>query len=254
MGTLQRHASLIILFLLLWSAPGSTEVIRWQIDGELREAIIYAPDISRTNEKIPVVLAFHGYGDNMQNFQQTKIHDAWSDALVVYFQGLNRRGGLRGWQIEQDGRNRDLKLVDVALSSLQERYNVDKDRIYATGFSNGGMFAYLLWLERANVFAAYAPVAAYLRPSARPQQAKPIFHVAGKNDRVVAFSDQQTTIALALEVNRVADSKTECGIDCTLYGDGTDAPVMTWIHPGGHTYPRETSERIVSFFSLYSQK
>jgi hypothetical protein len=28
--------------------------------------------------------------------------------------------------------------------------------------------------------------------------------------------------------------------------------VMTWIHPGGHEYPRGTSERIVEFFHQHT--
>jgi len=120
----------------------------------MREAIVYVPAASRGGERVPLVLSFHGYGDNMQNFQHTKVHVAWPDAIVVYFQGLETRGGLPVWQVERGGGDPDLKLVDVALASLREMYNVDDDRIYATGFSNGGMFAYLLWAERPGVFAA----------------------------------------------------------------------------------------------------
>ena len=83
------------------------------------------------------MLAFHGFGDNMQNFQYTSLHAAWPDAIVVYFQGLVTRRGLPGWQVER-GDDRDLELVDAALRSLRETYRIDDDRIYATGYSNGG--------------------------------------------------------------------------------------------------------------------
>ncbi len=98
----------------------------------------------------------------------------------MYFQGLPTRRGLPGWQSEPGDANRDLQLVDVALESLRETYRIDDDRIYATGYSNGGAFTYLLWAERPDVFAAYASVAARLRPSVRPTEAKPVFHVAGR--------------------------------------------------------------------------
>ena len=116
--------------------------------------------------------------------------------------------------------DRDLKLVDAALRSLRETYRIDDDRIYATGYSNGGMFTYLLWAERPGVFAAYAPVAARLRPSVRPTQAAPVFHVAGERDRVVRFEDQEAAIAAAVEVNGV-DETASCGAGCTVYGAGT---------------------------------
>ena len=226
--------------------------MRWQVDGVTREAIVYAP-ASPAPEGAPLILSFHGFGDNMRNFQYTNVHAAWPEAIVVYFQGLERRRGLLGWQVEPgaDG-DRDLRLVDVALRSLREAYRIDDDRIYATGYSNGGMFTYLLWAERPDVFAAYAPVAARLRASVRPRQPKPVLHVAGTRDQVVRFADQEAAIEVAREVNGV-DAATTCGVGCTLYGAGTASPVMTWIHAGAHVYPRGTSERIAAFFREQSR-
>ncbi len=234
------------LLLIPGAREAAAEVMTWQVDGVAREAIVYVPDAA-AEAGAPLVLAFHGFGDNMQNFQHTDLHGAWPDAIVVYFQGLERRRGLPGWQVEPGAGNRDLRLVDVALQSLRETYDIDESRIYATGYSNGGMFTYLLWAERPGVFAAYAPVAGRLRPSVRPTQPKPVFHIAGEGDQVVRFEDQEAAIAVAIQVNGV-DEATRCGIGCTVFGAGTAAPVMVWIHPGAHVYPRGTSERIVSFF------
>ena len=244
------HAALAGLLLILGAGDAPAQVMQWQVAGETREAIVHAPESGE--QPAPLVLAFHGFGDNMQNFQYTNIHGAWPDAVVVYFQGLPRRRGLLGWQVERDGRDRDLQLVDAALRSLRETYRIDDDRIYATGYSNGGMFTYLLWAERPGVFAAYAPVAARLRPAVRPTQAAPVFHVAGQRDRVVRFEDQEAAIAIAVEVNG-ADETTSCGAGCTVYGADTAAPVRTWIHAGAHVYPRETTRRIVSFFREQSR-
>jgi polyhydroxybutyrate depolymerase len=242
------------LVLVLSACSASAQVTTWQVDGETREAIVYAPDAPQGDEQVPLVFSFHGRGDNMQNFQHTNVHVAWPEAIVVYFQGLSTGGGLSGWQAGRgaDG-DRDLKLVDVALASLREAYNVDDDRIYATGFSNGGMFTYLLWSERSGVFAAYAPVAGRLRPSVELTQPRPVLHVAGRRDRQVAFEDQEAAIASAVEANGGGASAVSCGDGCTLYGSDEAAPVMTWIHPGGHVYPRETSDRIVSFFRDHSR-
>ena len=251
MRTRLTHVALACLLLILGAREAAAQVMRWQIEGETRKAIVYAP-ASSGEAAAPLVLAFHGFGDNMQNFQHTNIHGAWPDAIVVYFQGLPRRRGLLGWQVERDGRDRDIQLVDVALRSLRETYSIDDDRIYATGYSNGGMFTYLLWAERPGVFAAYAPVAARLRPSVQPEQARPVLHVGGERDRVVSFADQQAAIEVAIEVNGV-DAATDCGAGCTVYGAGTAAPVVTWIHAGGHVYPRETSERIAAFFRAHAR-
>ena len=243
---------LIAVWLFLGFETPSAEVVTWQVNGETREAIVYAPSMS-TREKLPLVFSFHGYGDNMENFQYTNVHVAWPDAVVVYFQGLERSRGMRGWVTEPGRNNRDLALVDVALASLRERYQIDDDRIYATGYSNGGGFTYLLWAERADVFAGYAPGAARVRDGVRPETPRPIFAISGDRDQVVRFEDQKKSFELAMEVNSVRDRAVDCGNGCTLYGGGSAAPVMVWIHHGAHVYPRGASEGIANFFRRYGQ-
>jgi polyhydroxybutyrate depolymerase len=240
------------------SAPAGSaqgpKAMTWMVGGVARQGIVYAPSVSAAVGNVPLVLSFHGRGDNMQNFQHVDLHRAWPEALVVYFQGLPSRDGAFGWQTErgQDD-DRDLKLVDAAVASLRESYKVDETRIYSTGFSNGGMFTYLLWAERPTLFAAFAPVAARLRPSVKPTQPKPLFHVAGTQDSVVRFTDQQQAIEVAKQVDGVTGDGAACGGGCTLYTSAR-ADVMTWIHPGAHDYPPGTSERIVKFLREHPGK
>jgi len=249
MRTRVTPVGLAVGLLVLCSQAVSAEVMTWKVEGDTREAIVYAPAASRGGGPVPLVLSFHGRGDDAQNFQHTNLHVAWRDVIAVYFQGLATRDGLAGWQVERGQDNdRDLRLVDVALASLRTKYNIDEDRIHATGFSNGAAFTYLLWAERPGVFAAYAPVAGRLRPSVQPKQPRPLFHIAGLRDQQVMFSDQKAAIVTAVAVNGVRDKTSRCGDGCTIYGSDTPAPVMTWIHRGGHEYPRGTSERIASFF------
>jgi polyhydroxybutyrate depolymerase len=222
-------------------------VVSWTVDGVKRDAIIYVP--KSPAGKVPLVLSFHGHGDDMENFQYVGLQQAWPDAVVVYFQGLPSRDGYRGWQVEPgEYGDRDLKLVDAALASLRQQYSVDDTRIYATGFSNGAHFTYLLWATRPNVFAAFAPVAGRIRPAATPKVPRPVLHIGGSRDAQVAFTDQEAAMRTAIRINGVDGKSRPCGTGCTVFGTETPAPVMTWIHPGGHEYPRGTSERIVAFF------
>ena len=231
------------------------ETMTWKVGGVTREAIVYAPTAPSPTGKVPLILSFHGHGDDMDNFQYTGMHTAWPQAVVVYFQGLPARDSLRGWQREKGADNdRDLALVDTALASLRKKFNVDEARIYATGFSNGANFTYLLWVERPEVFAAYAPVAARLLPSMPLKQPRPVFHVAGRMDRQILFTDQQAAIEAAIRADGVAGKGASCGNECILYGGDTSAPVMTWIHAGGHEYPNSTSERIARFFRDHPRK
>ena len=117
------------------------------------------------------MFSFHGHGDNMENFQHTDMHRHGRRPSSSTSRARRAHATVSGWQVEkgQDD-DRDLRLVDAALASLRDKFKVDDARIYSTGFSNGANFTYLLWAERPGVFAAFAPVAARLRPSVQPKQ------------------------------------------------------------------------------------
>ena len=235
-------------------ASAESEGASWIVDGVKREAIVYFPS-SPPPGKLPLVLSFHGHGDDMENFQYVGLQNAWPDAIIVYFQGLPSRDGYRGWQVEPGGdSDRDLRLVDTAIAALEKKYRVDENRIYATGFSNGAHFTYLLWATRPDVFAAFAPVAGRIRTTAMPKTPRPILVIGGQRDAQVAFADQREAMGIAMHVNHVEGKGKACGDGCTLYGSDTPTPVMTWIHPGGHEYPRPTSGRIAEFFHEHSKR
>ena len=208
------------------------QFVTFKVDRDTRQAMLYTPSEKSPKGRMPLVFSFHGRGDVIENFEYIDLHAAFPEAMVVYFQGLSGgRGASPGWQNEKGLDNdRDLRLVDVALAALRAKYAIDDDRIYATGFSNGANFTYLLWAERPDVFAAFAPVAAMMRPSVRPTKPRPVFHVAGMRDRQILFESQKEAVEIARRVN------------------GEAAPVLTWFHPGGHEYPPSTSTQIAKFF------
>jgi len=227
----------------------------WTVDGVARKAIVSVP--AKQNGPLPLVLAFHGHGDTMGNFSQVELEEAWPEAIIVYPQGLpSSRDGLPGWQTEPGMDNdRDLKLVDEALVSLHKAFKVDDSRIYATGFSNGAHFSYLLWAERPQIFAAFAPVAGRIR-TLIPKQPKPLLHIGGSNDHQVDFADQLEAMETARKVDGVEAKGSRCpttiqtGV-CTMFASDSGTPVMTVVHAGSHEYPYGTSEQIMKFFQQY---
>jgi polyhydroxybutyrate depolymerase len=246
----------ILLTVVAVSASSAEENRRvWTVDGTVRVALVFAPE-KATSELTPVVFGFHGHGGSMNNAARSfRFHELWPEAIIVYMEGLKTPGqltdpkGLRaGWQKEKgDQQDRDLKFFDAVLQSIRKDYKVDENRIYCSGHSNGGSFAYLLWAERGETFAALAPsgsAALKIRNQLKP---KPVLHVAGQNDPLVRFQWQKTMIDRLKELNQC-----EAGIPwqgmATLFPSKSGNPVITFVTDQGHRYPAEAPPLIVKFF------
>lgn len=233
----------------------------WTVAGIKREALLHVP--ARAEKPAPVVFVFHGHGGNMRITSRTfAIHQLWTEALVVYMQGLNTPGRLTdpegkktGWQnAPGDQGDRDLMFFDAVLATLKSDYPVDVKRVYSTGHSNGGGFTYLLWGTRGEAFAAMAPSAA-VAPAVMPLlKAKPVMHIAGESDPLVKFTWQKATIDRLIRLNQCGAAKTwDQDENCTLYPSKTGTPVVTALHPGGHEFRADTPPLIVKFFKQHAR-
>jgi polyhydroxybutyrate depolymerase len=249
--------SFILVSNLSLAYSAEPETMRWKIENVERVALVYAPSAAGP-AKVPAIFAFHGHGGNM-HFAARGMHfqDAWPEALVVYMQGLptpsllkeDRQGQRPGWQHRPGELNdRDLEFFDQALAELRKKYSIDERRIYATGFSNGGFFTYLLWAARPDVFAGFAPGACMVLPALHLTQPRPCLHFGEKSDRLVPFAKQTQTMDEVRKLNGCAARGEPCGTYCTLYPSASGAPLETFIVPGGHLYPPPVTERIVQFF------
>ena len=101
------------------------------VDGEKREALVYAPTIGIKGEKLPLVFAFHGHGGNMLGASQVMhIQTLWPGAIVVYPQGVDRpspidpNGNKPGSELQANQAqgnvgNKDLDFFDTLLAAMQ---------------------------------------------------------------------------------------------------------------------------------------
>lgn len=241
------------------AATNNPNVMKWKVDGVEREAIVFAPTKTDGSGKAPVILAFHGHGDIMQNAQRgMRFETYWPEAVVVYPQGLPTNPAEDpegyGWIYkpgDADGL-RDVKFVDAMLATMHQKFPVDDQRVYATGFSNGAMFSYVLWGARTNVFAAFAIVSGRIPDNVHLSVAKPLLAVAGQQDRTVIFKDQLKSIAAARELDGAEGEGKACGGECMNYASSKGTPVVTFIHGGGHVYPPGTPYITVLFFKEHT--
>jgi len=244
------------------AGPQGGTIMHWTIDGVQRDALVFAPRPTIAAVKHPLVFAFHGHGGHANGTAlQMHIQAIWPQAIVVYPQGLNTpvpsdpAGTKPGWQFKAgDSNDRDLKLFDAIVATMKQKYGVDSRRIYTTGFSNGGIFSYLLWAERAKTIAAVGEVAGRLDSAETLTTPRALLAIAGKQDTTNPFAGQVDSIEKA----RVADNATApgspCGPICTRYQSaGGNTPVVTLIHPGAHVYPPWAPAQIVKFFKAHGQ-
>jgi polyhydroxybutyrate depolymerase len=261
-------AASVVLVSLIASATTAAKqqphgtIERWTIDGVQRDALVFAPRATRGAARHPLVIAFHGHGGNMLSTSvRMSIQTLWPQAIVVYPQGLNTptavdpAGTLPGWQGSAGAfGDRDLELFDAIVATMQKSYAVDRRRIYATGFSNGAVFSYLLWAERAKTVAAIGEVAGRLDPSETLTTPRALLAVAGRSDAIAPFAVQRQSIQQAREIDGATGAGTPCGRYCTYYPSTKGpVPVKTFIHPGGHVYPAWASTEIVRFFKSHKK-
>jgi polyhydroxybutyrate depolymerase len=243
---------LCLIVLMLAPAVATAETATFTVDGTARRAFVYVPPVAAPPSGFPVVFAFHGRGDVIDNFEGVNLHGAWPEAIVVYFQALDREG-YPGWQVVrgQDG-DRDLKMVDAALTSLRGKHRIDERHVYAVGFSNGAAFTFLLWAERPDLFAGFGIVAGRGRPEVQPKVRKPAIVVSGVNDP--GYADHRAGMVNAIVLNGVRTTAARCGSGCQRYGAGSPAPVVTLTHRGGHEFPPLITDYVVTFLKENAAK
>jgi len=254
--------SLAILVALTVQVQGGTSARTWTIDGVERTGSVYTPnDAAKKPESgWPIVFVFHGHGNTADGAQrQFGIEERWPGAIVVYLQGLptpglrvDKEGKKSGWVLREGPKsNRDVKLYDEVLKRiLADDDGGDAKRVYVTGSSNGGLFAYYLWMHRGETIRAVAPVCASAGEVKSFDLApKPAMLVAGRKDTLVDFHEQEATMEHIKEVNGCNGEGKPWGNDTARrFASTKDAPTILWKHDGGHAPPKQIGRAVTAFF------
>ena len=241
----------------------SLREMKWNVNTEERTGLVHLPVLDK-GLQAPLVFVWHGHGGTSQGAaRQFRVHQHWPTAIVVYPQGLPTPSrlidpeGLRsGWQSNGDAKtNRDVLFFDTMLEDLFGRGIVDPELVFSTGHSNGGGFTYNLLVERGKRLAAIAPsssAAARHRHRAFPKI--PVFHVAGRNDRLVKMEWQQATIDHLLRFYDCESPKQWGGrSDCLEYASKEGHILVTYVHQGTHKMPEDAGALITSFFQRQAE-
>jgi len=165
-------------------------------DGMNREYILYVPNSYDGTSSIPLLLNFHGFGGSASQFMQEADMRSLAEAdtsILVYPQGSCLDGSSHWNPCPTGGDNKstadDVGFVEAMISEISSQYNLDMERIYAAGYSNGGMMAYGLANYKSDLIAAVASVSGTMLnctgPTSHPM---PVVHLHGTSDGVVSYN------------------------------------------------------------------
>lgn len=156
------------------------------------------------NKKVPTVMVFHGGGDSAYHISY--VSGWWEVAHKYDFLMIAVENHLEVSATET------IELIE----KLKEKYPIDENRLYATGFSMGGCKTWDLYQEYPELFAALAPMDAtfpvghnlydQVSPRLNKEVAVPVFYAGGEITPLpeLPFQEQRVLdrIKYLFEVNR----------------------------------------------------
>src|SRR5262245_33526480 len=168
----------------------------WMLDagGMTRTVLVHIPATVDPMQPTPVVLNFHGLTMNAGWQADMTRMIAKSDAagfIAVHADGTGTPRGFNAGDCCDPAASSgvdEIALVGAILDELEATTCLDRDRVYSTGFSNGGFLSHRLGCELSDRIAAIAPVSGVMGMDAcAPTRAVPVMQIHGTDDLLVAY-------------------------------------------------------------------
>ncbi|MFO7867794.1 MAG: carbohydrate-binding protein, partial [Bacteroidales bacterium] len=235
------------------------------VNGTNRSMSVYDP--GELPENAPLMITMHGMNQDVpyhiSNSEWEEVADT-AKLLVVYPQGIDNSWDISG--------TRDTDFILAIIDAMADQYGIDRNRVYLSGFSMGGMMTYHAATIIADQIAAFAPVSGYLMggPNTNSSRPIPIIHTHGTTDDVVTYDGVQTCIDAWVDRNNcqtpavVTDpypsSKPNSSATKSYWGPGDDGVeiVLMTLEGKGHWWSEDlagsihTSSEIWKFVRKYS--
>lgn len=275
------------------AAAQSTVTGTIQSGGLTREYRLYVPAAYTGATPVPLVLNLHGYGSNNVEQEFYSFFHPIADTanfLVVHPNGTLDNQGQRFWNtfLVPVSNVDDVGFLSNLIDTLAANYNIDPNRIYSTGMSNGGFMSYSLACELNDRIAAIASVTGSMIQSkldaCNPPRPVPVMEIHGTADAVVPYNGQPLSTFVAIPalvtawvgfngcnlnpvVTPVPNTNTTdgCTAERYLYAGGINGSTVEHykVIDGAHTWPGalvtigvtnqdfSASREIWRFFSQY---
>lgn len=171
-------------------------------DNVSREYIVYIPANYNESSSAPLMINFHGYQSNA-SVHMMLINDMRPIAdtagfIAVYPKGLPLPASPYNylhWNVgswTESSTSDDIGFIESIIDSISNDYNIDLNRVYSSGYSNGGYFSFELACQLSDKIAAIGSVAGSMSEetytTCNPTHPTPIVSINGTSDDVVYYN------------------------------------------------------------------
>ena len=184
----------------------SEHLVKFQ--GIEREFMMYIPEEYNHDSPSPLMFVFHGFGGSNNMVMYYSDFNSISERenfIVVYPQGSSLWGSSH-WNVggfTNGSEVDDVAYVDFLIGLISQQYNVNSDRLYATGMSNGGFFSFLLACQLSEKIAAIASVTGSMTTdtfeNCDPLKEVPVMQIHGTDDSIVTYNGNTFIGSLSIE-------------------------------------------------------
>ena len=166
-------------------------------DGVTREYIVYVPAVYNGSSSVPLLFNFHGYGmsaNNQMSYGNMRAVADTAGFILVYPQGTLFWGSphwnVGSWTLGSTAD--DIGFTEAMIDTLAANYNIDLNRVYSCGYSNGGYFSFVLACQLSAEIAAIGSVGGTMSTetynSCNPSHPTPVVTIHGTDDATVSYS------------------------------------------------------------------
>ncbi|MEM6767043.1 MAG: PHB depolymerase family esterase [Bacteroidota bacterium] len=183
------------------STPTPTQVTQtFNYNGLGRQYTLFTPTDLPPNA--PLVFMLHGYqGRAVEYIPWVGLNTVAQTHgfAVCYPQGSNDTGGTPHWNSRLTiSQTDDIGFLTALAEHLQQTQDLDPNRTFSCGFSNGGFMSYTMACERPGIFRAIGSVTGTMsgytwRNRDSTTQPTPILQISGINDNVVPINGSMST-------------------------------------------------------------
>lgn len=236
-------------------AAGNTDY-QVMTSGEARDYRVHVPPGYTAEKPVALVVALHGYTEKIDEYMEISHFAEAVDqrGMIVVFPQGKAPLGVPGWNAgtccgtAQTQKTPDVQFIRDMVAKIEQDYCIDPQRIFASGFSNGGMLSHRLACELSERIAAIGAVSGTMAiDPCVPKRQVPILHIHGTSDIVVPYNNSITAQTVPQTIGGwttrnfcKADKSTvysKGSVSCELYTACNADVELCTIEGGSHQWP-----------------